>query len=96
MTSAFTGSRPLLAVSLRQDIRSIAPWVVLISALSATSILGYDWVFRTEAERQELAMTLGANPALSLIFGPAHDLMSSDGFNAWRAGQLGALFGAAR
>lgn len=92
MTSAFTGSRPLLAVSLRLDIRSIAPWVVLISALSATSILGYDWVFRTEAERQELAMTLGANPALSLIFGPAHDLMSADGFNAWRAGQLGALF----
>lgn len=96
MTSAFTGSRPLLAVSLRLDIRSIAPWVVLISALSATSILGYDWVFRTEAERQELAMTLGVNPALSLIFGPAHDLMSADGFNAWRAGQLGALFGAAR
>lgn len=92
MTSTFTGTRPLLAVSLRQDARNIAPWVVLISALSASSILGYNWIFPTLAERQELAATLGANPALSLVFGPAHDLMSAEGFNTWRAGQLGALF----
>lgn len=92
MTSTLTGTRPLLAVSLRQDARNIAPWVVLISVLSASSILGYDWIFPTLAERQGLAATLGANPALSLVFGPARDLMSTDGFNAWRAGQLGALF----
>ena len=39
-----------------------------------------------------LAATLGANPALSLVFGPARDLSTADGFNAWRAGQLGAFF----
>lgn len=92
MTSAFTGTRALLKVSLRQDLRNIAPWVVLISALSASSILAYAWIFPDPADRKELAGTLGSNPALSLVFGPAHDLMTGDGFNAWRSGQLGALF----
>lgn len=86
------GTRTLLAVALRQDARRIAPWVVLISALSASSILAYSIVFPDPQDRAELATTLGANPALSLIFGPARDLSTADGFNAWRAGALGAFF----
>jgi ABC-2 type transport system permease protein len=89
---ALTGTRPLLLVSLRQDVRNIAPWVGLISVLSASSILAYKWIFTDPAQRRALATTLGANPALSLIFGPARDLSTADGFNAWRAGMLGALF----
>lgn len=86
------GTRPLLAVALRQDARAIAPWVMLISALSASSILAYAWIFPDASDRAELATTMGSNPALSLIFGPARDLMTADGFNSWRAGQLGAFF----
>lgn len=82
----------LLRVSLRQDVRNIAPWIAIISVLSASSILAYAWIFPDAADRQELASTIGVNPALSLIFGPARDLMTADGFNAWRAGQLGAFF----
>ncbi|MET1132825.1 MAG: hypothetical protein ABWX60_05330 [Aeromicrobium sp.] len=91
-TSPLTGTRPLLKVSLHQDARLIAPWVVLISVLSASSILAYAWVFPDADDRRALAATLGANPALSLVFGPARDLSIADGFNAWRAGQLGAFF----
>jgi ABC-2 type transport system permease protein len=87
-----TGTPPLLKVSLRQDVRSIVPWVGLISVLSASSILAYDWIFTDPAQRQRLAATLGTNPALSLIFGTARDFSTADGFNAWRAGMLGALF----
>lgn len=87
-----TGTRPLLAVTLHQDVRNIAPWVMLISALSASSILAYAWVFPDPSDRAELATAMGANPALSLVFGPARDLMTADGFNSWRAGQLGAFF----
>jgi ABC-2 type transport system permease protein len=86
------GVRPLLPVALHQDARNIAPWIVLISALSASSVLAYDWVFPEQAERTELSLTVSANPALSLVFGPARDLMTADGFNAWRAGMLGAFF----
>ena len=90
--SALTGTRPLLAITARQDGRNIAPWVGLISVLSASSILAYAWIFPDARERAQLAATLGANPALSLVFGPARDLMTADGFNAWRAGGLGTLF----
>lgn len=87
-----TGLRPLLRVAMRQDLPNIMPWVVLISALSASSVLAYSWVFPDPAERNELSLTVSANPALSLIFGPARDLMTAEGFNSWRAGMLGAFF----
>ncbi|MBB1510094.1 ABC transporter permease [Tessaracoccus sp. MC1756] len=92
MNGALTGARPLLKVSLRQDAHNFAPWVMLISVLSATSILGYRWVFPDEPDRVALATAVGANPALELIFGQARDLLTNDGFNAWRAGGLGAFF----
>ena len=72
-----TGTGPLLKVALRQDLRNIAPWVVLISALSASSILAYTWIFPDPKDRTELAATLAGNPALSVIFGPAGDLTTA-------------------
>lgn len=87
-----TGARALLPVALHQDARSLAPWVVLISALSASSILAYSLVFPDPSERAALSATVGANPALALIFGQARDLMTAEGFNTWRAGMLGAFF----
>ncbi|ROO86791.1 ABC-2 type transport system permease protein [Actinocorallia herbida] len=92
--SAVTGVRPLLKVTVRQDGRNIAPWIVLITALSASSVLAYAWVFPDQESRRHLAATLGTNPALSLVFGQARDLMTADGFNAWRAGALGTFFAA--
>ena len=87
-----TGGRALLPVALHQDARNIAPWVALISVLSASSVLGYRLVFTDPAEAVALGRTVAANPALALIFGPARDLMTAEGFNTWRAGMLGAFF----
>ncbi len=92
MTETFVGVRPLLHVSLAQDVRRIAPWVALISTLSVSSVLAYAWVFPDAASRAELAQTVEGNPAFSLIFGPGRELTTADGFNAWRAGALGAFF----
>lgn len=92
MSQVTAGLRPLLHVSLQQDRFKIAPWIALLTALSVSSVLAYPWVFPDQASRAELAATIGANPALALIFGPARDLSTADGFNAWRAGQLGAFF----
>ncbi|SYZ34007.1 ABC transporter permease [Propionibacterium australiense] len=89
--SGRTGVRALLAVTLRQECRSTAPWIVLVSALSASSIAAYRWIFPNPADRAALALTVSSSPALELIFGPARELMTNDGFNAWRAGMLGAL-----
>lgn len=94
MANLFTGTGVLLRSSLKQNIGFIIPWVLLISMLSSSSILAYRWIFPEEDDRRGLALALTSNPAFELIFGPGRDLLSSDGFNAWRAGQLGALFAA--
>lgn len=90
--SGLTGLRLLLVATLHQDRRNLAPWVMVISVLSASSILVYAWVITDVAERRQLALTIGLNPAMSLVFGRPHDLMTADGFNAWRAGTLGLFF----
>lgn len=91
---ALTGTAPLLHATVRQEGRLYAPWVVLVTALSASSVLAYPWVFPTQEDRAELAVAIGANPALSLIFGPANDLTTADGFNAWRTLALGGFLAA--
>ena len=92
--SAFAGTRVLLPVTARTNARTIAPWIASVTALSASSILAYRLIFPDLADRKQLSGALGANPALSLIFGPARDLMTNDGFNAWRSGALGTFFAA--
>ncbi|MBS4730162.1 multidrug ABC transporter permease [Mycobacterium sp. SM1] len=84
----------LLPVTARTNARTIAPWVAGVTALSVSSILAYRLIFPDIADRKQLSGALGSNPALSLIFGPARDLMTNDGFNAWRSGALGTFFAA--
>lgn len=94
MKTALTGTTPLLRTMIRQDGRYLAPWIVLATFLSASSVLVYPWVFSTEAERAVFATAVAANPALGLIFGPAHDLMTVDGFNGWRSLAIGGFLAA--
>lgn len=94
MTLALTGTAPLLRATVRFDGRMYAPWIVLTTALTSTSVLVYPWVFPTEADRLGLAAAIGSNPALGLIFGPVRDLGTVDGFNSWRTLALGGFLAA--
>lgn len=89
-----TGTGPLLHTTLKYDGRLLAPWIMITTALSATSVLVYPWVFPTLESRETLAAAVGSNPALGLVFGPALDLTTADGFNAWRALALGGFLAA--
>lgn len=88
---ALVGARLLLHATLRHDGRRFAPWVAVATLLSASSVVVHPWVLPDLASRQALAATVGANPALGLIFGPAYDLSTPDGFNAWRTLALGGF-----
>ncbi|WP_294180673.1 ABC transporter permease [uncultured Schumannella sp.] len=92
MSSPVAGVRPLLAASLKQDARNFAPWIALVSVLPASSIALYIWIFPEQSARAELAMAVGLNPALALIFGTAGDLLTDEGFTAWRSLALGCFF----
>ncbi|MCC3274942.1 ABC transporter permease [Arthrobacter sp. zg-Y20] len=94
MSNALTGTGPLLRATVRFDGRSFVPWILIATALSASSVLVYPWVFPTQQDRLGLALAIGSNPALGLIFGPAYDLSTDDGFNAWRSLALGGFLAA--
>ncbi|WP_059037756.1 ABC transporter permease, partial [Gordonia desulfuricans] len=88
---SLAGTTPLLRTSLRHEARSFAPWVVIATALTVSSVIAYPLLFPDIHDRQVFAATVGANPALGLIFGPAYDLSTVDGFNAWRSLALGGF-----
>ena len=93
MTSErLAGFRPLLQATARQDARQIAPWVMLTSVLSMTSVLAFGWVFPDPASQAVLSRNVASNPAFALIFGSARDLTTAEGFNDWRALALGGFF----
>lgn len=86
-----TGWIPLLQATLKFDGKRFAPWVAIATLLTVSSVIAYPLVFPNEADRAELATVIGANPAMGLIFGPAYDLSTIDGFNAWRSLALGGF-----
>jgi len=92
VSSPVAGVRPLLAASLKQDARNFAPWIALVSVLPASSIALYSWIFPEQSARAELGVAVGLNPALALIFGTARDLLTDEGFTAWRSLALGCFF----
>ncbi len=91
MSESLTGTRPLLGALAKHDGSRFAPWVLIVTALSASSVLVYPWIFPDAADRAALAAAVGSNPALGLIFGPAYDLSTVDGFNSWRSLALGGF-----
>jgi len=94
MNRTFTGALPLLRTTVKHDGRLFAPWVLFATLLSTSSVLFYTLIFPSERDRGVLAAAVGSNPALGLIFGPAYNLRTSDGFNAWRSLALGGVLAA--
>lgn len=91
MSTTFAGTAPLLRATIKHDGRSFLPWIVIATALSVSSILAYLWIYPDAHDRAGLAAAVGSNPAIGIMFGPAFDLMSTDGFNAWRSLALGGF-----
>ena len=92
MRAPFVGLRVLTTMSLRQEARVIAPWVMLITVLTVSSFLGYHFLLNDPQTLASLGVSIGSNPAFSLLFGPAPDLSTPDGFTAWRSLALGDFF----
>ncbi|MDR2256345.1 MAG: multidrug ABC transporter permease [Arthrobacter sp.] len=89
--NALVGTRTLWLASLRHDGRRFLPWVFLATLLPASSVLAYPAAFPDAASRQGLELAVKSNPALSLIFGPATDFGTADGFAVWRSLTVGGL-----
>lgn len=91
MSAPLAGTGPLLRASIKHDGRNFVPWIVIVTVLSASSVLAYAWIFPDQQDRMVLAVGVGSNPALGIVFGPAFDLLTSEGFTAWRSLALGGF-----
>jgi hypothetical protein len=89
---SLVGTWQLTRLALRQD-RIILPIWVLVLGLGPSSNAGtYDTIYRTAAERATLTGSIGANPSVAVLYGPAFDLSTAGGYAAWRLGGFMALF----
>ncbi|MEV6911210.1 ABC transporter permease [Amycolatopsis sp. NPDC051071] len=85
------GTWQLTRLALRRDRIILPIWVILLGIMPSTSSGTYETLYPTAAERTGLTAGMGANPSLSLIYGPAFDLSTAGGFTAWRLGGFLAL-----
>ncbi len=92
MSRLLAGVGPLLPFTVRLGGQAGLPWVLIVATLSVFSVVAHGAFYDDEASQTRLTTTVEASPALALIFGPARDLLTADGFNAWRTGTLGAFF----
>ncbi|TCP56956.1 ABC-2 type transport system permease protein [Tamaricihabitans halophyticus] len=85
------GTGQLVRLALRRDRVSLPCWIVVLSVLPPMMGSTYTELYPSVAERAALTDTLGANPSIALLYGPAFDLSSPGGFVAWRIGGFGAV-----
>lgn len=94
MSGSLAGTGTLLKASVKFDGRRFVPWFLIVTALSASSVIAYPVVFPSQEERIGLAAAVGSNPALSIILGRANNLLTADGFTVWRSLALGGFLAA--
>ncbi|PXY32671.1 ABC transporter permease [Prauserella muralis] len=86
------GTGQLVRLALRRDRIVLPLWVLVIGVMAAAGAGAYETLYPTQAERAALTATMGSNPSLTLLYGPAFDLSTAGGFTAWRYGTLLPLF----
>lgn len=92
MNAHLTGTGTLIRLALRRDRVVLPLWVVVLGVLPASTAGAYEALYPTAAARQSLSVGMGANPSMSMLYGPAFDLTTAGGFTAWRFGTMMALF----
>lgn len=92
--TALIGTRHLVRLALRRDRVSLPVWVAVPAVLTFATANAYSELYPAVVDRAQLTQTIGRNPALVAITGPAFDLSSPGGFTTWRLlGFLGVLLG---
>jgi ABC-2 type transport system permease protein len=91
MNLAGTGS--LIRLILRRDRVRLLVWVGVLALLVVGTASAFAGLYTTEAARQELALSIGSNPAMVAILGPIHD-SGIGALTAWRVGSFGSVLAA--
>ena len=90
--SSLTGLWPMIRLALRRDRLWWPAWIGVISSLVVVTASAYESLYPTQQSRLGLGPTMGANPSLRAMYGPAFDLTTPGGFTAWRFGAMASAF----
>jgi ABC-2 type transport system permease protein len=89
-----TGAGALLRLALRRDRVAIPVWVAGIAGTIVLSASSIQDLYPTAADRARFAATLGDQPALVAIRGPARALETAGGEVAWQVGWFAMVLAA--
>lgn len=81
---AANGMMQLIRHQLRRDRIFWSAWLTLLAVQYIATVAAYDGLYPTLASRLLLTTTIGSNPSLLALYGPAFDLSTAGGFAAWR------------
>ena len=82
----------MIRLALRRDRVWWPAWIGVISSLVVATSSAYESLYPTQQSRLGLGPTMGDNPSLRALYGPAFDLTTAGGFTAWRFGGMAAAF----
>ena len=90
--SSLVGTGALIRLALRRDRLTLPIWIVVFGVMPASVANAYETFYPLAADRAGLTATIGRNPSVAVIYGPAFDLSTAGGFTAWRIGGFLAVF----
>jgi len=88
---SLVGTWHLTRLALRRDRVILPVWVLILALVPAANAGTYNTIYPTMAERAHLTGSIGANPSVAVLYGPAFDLSTAGGYAAWRLGGFMAL-----
>ncbi|MDP9075387.1 MAG: hypothetical protein M3N98_14735, partial [Actinomycetota bacterium] len=96
-------ARVVAVRTARRAARSGALWGLVFGIYVVASSIGFATTYSTPSQRAKLATSLGSNPGIAALLGPARRIDTVAGFTAWRTmavltvvGAVWALFLASR
>lgn len=93
-TTAHGTESVIVTTTARRAARSGALWGLLFGYLVFNEASNFPTDFPTPASREQFAQSLGSNPGLAAVIGPARDVDTVQGFVAWRMFGLMIIVGA--
>jgi ABC-2 type transport system permease protein len=88
--NGLVGAGALVRLILRRERFKLSAWVLVLAVLPVVTASAFAELYPTEAARQGLAITVGANPALTALLGPLQST-SIGGLTFWRMGVIGGV-----
>lgn len=86
--SSLAGIASLVRLNLRLDRLRIPAWILTFGVLTYATGAAFEELYPTAESRRQLGITLGNNPSLVALVGPAFDLSSIGGLVTWRLGGI--------